>query len=152
MKRCLMVVSRRQTVTNYIPLEELLGDHNTFSLIERKTQRQTNILAQLLFECSKDNTKMPSLPQGAFAAYKVREQNNKNIQVAKMKNPEKQETTKLFNSNKKLMEYSPVKYNEKFMNAIWSHYNHYSPHNIKSNDAAVAASAGHLMAAQHQQQ
>lgn len=83
---------------------------------------------------------MPSLPQGAFAACKLRAQNQKNLQVA-TNTPDKPEPSKMYHSNKKLMDYSPVKYNEKFMNAIWGHYNRYSPHNIKSNDAAFAASA-----------
>ncbi|XP_031623747.1 uncharacterized protein LOC116341036 [Contarinia nasturtii] len=76
--------------------------------------------------------KMPSLPQAAFAVCKIREQNSKS-----------QGGTDGSNSivyNQKLLEYLPVKYNEKFMNAIWGHYNRYSPHNIKSNDAAVAIS------------
>lgn len=83
---------------------------------------------------------MPSLPQGAFAACKVRAQIQKNLQVA-TNAPDKPDPMKNYNSNKKLMDYSPVKYNDKFMNAIWGHYNRYSPHNIKSNDAAIAASA-----------
>lgn len=86
-----------------------------------------------------DCYRMPSLPQGAFAACKLRAQNQKTLQVA-TNTPEKPEPAKIFNANKKLMDYSPVKYNEKFMNAIWGHYNRYSPHNIKSNDAASAAS------------
>lgn len=76
---------------------------------------------------------MPSLPQGAFAARKLREQmtNKTNADDRDLTPP-----PKLFYANRKLTEYSPVKYNEKFMNAIWGHYNRYSPHNIKSNDAA----------------
>lgn len=82
-----------------------------------------------------DYIKMPSLPQGAFAACKVREQlYNKTDSDRGDQTP----SPRLFYANKKLTEYSPVKYNEKFMNAIWGHYNRYSPHNIKSNDAASA--------------
>lgn len=83
---------------------------------------------------------MPSLPQAAFAVRKIREQNSKS---------KKQDGSGGSNSvlyQQKSMEYSPVKYNEKFMNAIWGHYNRYSPHNIKSNDAAIATStSGNLM-------
>lgn len=82
---------------------------------------------------------MPSLPQGAFAACKLRAQNQKTLQVA-TNTPDKPEPMKAYNINKKAMDYTPVKYNEKFMNAIWGHYNRYSPHNIKSNDAAIATS------------
>lgn len=80
-----------------------------------------------------DYIKMPSLPQGAFAACKLREQLDSKTDAG---GSDQSSTPKLFYANKKLMEYSPVKYNEKFMNAIWGHYNRYSPHNIKSNDAA----------------
>lgn len=83
---------------------------------------------------------MPSLPQGAFAACKMQANNQKQLQIYSNA-PEKPDAMKNYNANKKLMDYSPVKYNEKFMNAIWGHYNRYSPHNIKSNDAAIAASA-----------
>lgn len=68
---------------------------------------------------------MPSLPQAAFAVAKIREQNARNGG-----------TGNLYQS----LDAKPVKYNEKYMNAVWSHYNHYSPHNIKSNDAAIAVS------------
>lgn len=107
---------------------------------------------------------MPSIPQGAFAACKIREHINKkskndngngnqmknnNNQIAKMKFNEMPDPNKYF-CNKELMKYLPVKYNEKFMNAIWGHYNHYSPHNIKSND--TASNSGKIIAVQHQQQ
>lgn len=72
---------------------------------------------------------MPSLPQAAFAVCKIREQNSK-----------RKDGTSGPYYNQQSMEYTPVKYNEKFMNAIWGHYNRYSPHNIKSNDAAIEIS------------
>lgn len=75
---------------------------------------------------------MPSLPQAAFAVCKIRERNSKE--------PAADNETPPIVFNKKLSEYLPVKYNEKFMNAIWGHYNRYSPHNIKSKDAALAVS------------
>lgn len=78
---------------------------------------------------------MPSLPQGAFAACKLREQLDNKTDGSDQTPP-----PKIYYANKKLTEYSPVKYNEKFMNAIWGHYNRYSPHNIKSNDAAGVGS------------
>lgn len=75
---------------------------------------------------------MPSLPQAAFAVCKIREQN--------LKGPAADNGSPPIVFNKKLSAYLPVKYNEKFMNAIWGHYNRYSPHNIKSKDAALAVS------------
>lgn len=74
---------------------------------------------------------MPSLPQAAFAVCKIRESNSR---------PSKSQDGSSGFNNQQSLEYSPVKYNEKFMNAIWGHYNRYSPHNIKSNDAAIAIS------------
>lgn len=79
---------------------------------------------------------MPSLPQSAFAVCKIREQNSRRASSS-------QDGAGGANPvvyNQKMLEYLPVKYNEKFMNAIWGHYNRYSPHNIKSNDAAIAIS------------
>lgn len=98
-------------------------------------------ISNLFMFCSiSDCYNMPSLPQGAFAACKLRAQNQKNMQVA-TNTPNKPDPTQMYNSNRKLMDYTPVKYNEKFMNAVWGHYNRYSPHNIKSNDAAIAISS-----------
>lgn len=76
---------------------------------------------------------MPSLPQGAFAACKIRAQYDRASTVAKMPNGEKQPDFRIF-PNRKLTDWSPLKYNSKLMNAIWGHYNRYSPHNIKSNE------------------
>lgn len=78
---------------------------------------------------------MPALPQSAFAVSKIRANMEKNMTtVAKVKTGEKQPDNRLY-PNKKLMDYTPAKYNSKFMNAIWGHYNRYSPHNIKSKEA-----------------
>lgn len=78
---------------------------------------------------------MPSVPQAAFAVCKIREQNSKSSK----RQGGSGGCSSVFYQQKS-MEYTPVKYNEKFMNAIWGHYNRYSPHNIKSNDAAIATS------------
>lgn len=71
--------------------------------------------------------KMPALPQAAFAVCKTREQNARSSERG---------VGNLFQT----MDAKPVEYNEKLMNAIWGCYNRYSPHNIKSNDAAIATS------------
>ncbi|KAJ8942033.1 hypothetical protein NQ318_002787 [Aromia moschata] len=60
--------------------------------------------------CSRN---MSAVPQGAFAAKKVR------------KNEEK---LKEYNFN---MEMNPTKYSSKFMNSVWGQYNRYSVHNLK---------------------
>lgn len=80
-----------------------------------------------------DCNKMPSLPQGAFAACKIRAQMDRSETVAKMSTGEKQPEIGVVH-NRKLTDWSPLKYNSKLMNAIWGSYNRYSPHNIKSND------------------
>lgn len=93
-------------------------------------------------ECNK----MPAIPQGAFAACKIRAQREKQMSMAKMETAKEQQPDCRIFPNKKLMDLSPLKYNSKFMNAIWGHYNRYSPHNIKSTDAD--ASVGHVSAQQ----
>uniref|UniRef100_A0A1B0GQF9 Uncharacterized protein n=2 Tax=Phlebotomus papatasi TaxID=29031 RepID=A0A1B0GQF9_PHLPP len=76
---------------------------------------------------------MPSLPQGAFAACKIGQKFSSEKDTSVMRIPplfgqDKQH----YSNNKKLMEYTPVKYNGKMMNSIWGLYNKYSPHNIKN--------------------
>lgn len=77
---------------------------------------------------------MASLPQGAFAVCKIREQKSK--QSHRQENQKNGTFTSFFDGFN-VLDNLPGKYNEKFMNAIWGHYNRYSPHNIKSNDAAL---------------
>lgn len=91
----------------------------------------------MIFGLIVDFNTMPSLPQAAFAVCKLREGGSK---PSKSQDGSKGSNSNTHVYNKKLLEYLPVKYNEKFMNAIWGHYNRYSPHNIKSNDAAIAVS------------
>lgn len=161
-KKELMVISIKITVNKYKPVNKkiaclfnnlyLTNNHNLIYIIylfivnRKYLKYHIYVFTYALIQFNTlfishfillDLTKMPSLPQGAFAACKLREQNAKSKQIALLKNPEMTDSSsKLYNANKKLMEYSPVKYNDKFMNAIWGRYNRYSPHNIKSNDAA----------------
>uniref|UniRef100_A0A1I8NWW5 Uncharacterized protein n=1 Tax=Stomoxys calcitrans TaxID=35570 RepID=A0A1I8NWW5_STOCA len=105
---------------------------NKTELIFYKKQVILNIL-----EICQDCTKMAALPQGAFFACKLREQyRDRDLIVSRVKSGGEKNDSKFFSGNKKLMEYSPVKYNEKLMNSIWGLYNRYSPHNIKSNEIA----------------
>lgn len=99
---------------------------------------------------------MPALPQGAFAACKIRAQNDSRRAPLAKEQSSKYYNDANANANGgggkpaaaadlfpkwKLIDLSPLKYNSKFMNAIWGHYNRYSPHNIKSNDANRPAAA-----------
>lgn len=98
---------------------------------------------------------MASIPQGAFAACKIRSYKDKDMMVSRMPsssgkpNPNKHFKNEKcrFSSNMcsikycflnifliSVTEYSPAKYNSKLMTSIWGLYNRYSPHNIKSND------------------
>lgn len=93
-------------------------------------------LAELLFDycyyCDFNKLiAMPAVPQGAFAACKVREQG---LKIAKMQTNE-QDQEKMF-YNGKYLELSPLKYNSKLMNSIWGLYNRYSVHNFKKNTDA----------------
>lgn len=72
---------------------------------------------------------MAAIPYGAFAACKAMKKDpesdlkvSRNIVTYEPKIP-----------NRKVLEYTPVKYNGKMMNSIWGLYNRYSPHNIKKS-------------------
>lgn len=72
---------------------------------------------------------MASIPYGAFAACKAMKKDpetdlkvSRNIAAYEPKIP-----------NRKVLEYTPVKYNGKMMNSIWNDYNRFSPHNIKKS-------------------
>lgn len=72
---------------------------------------------------------MPSLPQAAFAVCKIREQNARSSGRHGG-----------FGDSYQSMDTKPVRYNERYMNAIWGAYNINSTHNIKSNDTAIEVS------------
>ncbi|XP_005176410.1 uncharacterized protein LOC101897387 [Musca domestica] len=107
--------------------------------IEIQNQNDLNFLRKQvilnILEICQDCAKMAALPQGAFVACKLRDQyRDRDLMVSRIKSGGDKNESKFYNCNKKLMEYSPVKYNEKLMNSIWGFYNRYSPHNIKSNE------------------
>jgi len=99
---------------------------------------EKHFIAEILLNYCEYCDKMASLPHGAFAAYKMRKhypQEDMLVSHSKSANAnEKKDDTKNSTNNKKLLEYSPLKYNEKLMNSIWGFYNRYSPHNIKGNE------------------
>ncbi|XP_069682811.1 uncharacterized protein [Periplaneta americana] len=101
-----------------------------------------NQLDELLFDSCPDcqKLKMSSIPQGAYATWKVRVNEGKHqipdtssMMTAKMKDSEKPSPQQLHYPNvyKKFLEHPPAKYNSKLMNSIWGLYNRYSVHNLK---------------------
>ncbi|KAM8713769.1 hypothetical protein ACLKA7_014006 [Drosophila subpalustris] len=72
-----------------------------------------------------------ALPQGAFAACKLREQfQERDMILSRLRAANNADKA----DNNAQREYSPVKYNDKLMNSIWGLYNRYSPHNVKKNE------------------
>uniref|UniRef100_D3TQM0 Hypothetical conserved protein n=1 Tax=Glossina morsitans morsitans TaxID=37546 RepID=D3TQM0_GLOMM len=104
----------------------LLSDHTKQLKIDKNCQQFD------VFDLCKDCLNMSALPQGAFAACKLRDYEYDLTISRRRPNADNKEIENL-SGNKKLMEYNPFKYNEKLMNSIWSIYNRYSPHNIKNN-------------------
>uniref|UniRef100_A0A1B6H4B7 Uncharacterized protein n=1 Tax=Cuerna arida TaxID=1464854 RepID=A0A1B6H4B7_9HEMI len=78
---------------------------------------------------------MSSIPQGAFAAFKVR-QTIDDKPAGFQRHKEDKQGMPYPPVNKKLVEQSPLKYNSKMMNSIWGQYNRYSVHNMKKNTDA----------------
>ncbi|KAF2894768.1 hypothetical protein ILUMI_11402 [Ignelater luminosus] len=71
------------------------------------------------FSCSCELLTMSAVPQGAFLAAKIRQ------------NEKKPSDPGAFYENN--MELNPLQYNSKMMNSIWGLYNRYSVHNLKKN-------------------
>ncbi|KAL6260741.1 hypothetical protein P5V15_008264 [Pogonomyrmex californicus] len=111
------------------------------------TRRQ---ITELLFESCIDCGRMSAVPQGAFAAIKVRENMDKKKAVSAMKT-ENKEDTKRFHPYPKTpqegWELTLLKYNSKLMNSIWGQYNRYSVHNFKKNTDAEKGARGGVAAA-----
>nr|XP_016927805.1 uncharacterized protein LOC108008462 [Drosophila suzukii] len=81
--------------------------------------------------------KMAAIPQGAFAACKIREQfNERELIVARLRSAAFDKGSVDNGNASTQREYSPNKYNDKLMNSIWGLYNRYSPHNVKKNEYA----------------
>ncbi|XP_017051310.1 uncharacterized protein LOC108094957 [Drosophila ficusphila] len=81
--------------------------------------------------------KMAAIPQGAFAACKIREQfNERELIVARLRSAASDKGSVDNGNVLTQREYSPNKYNDKLMNSIWGLYNRYSPHNVKKNEYA----------------
>ncbi|OAD59706.1 hypothetical protein WN48_08875 [Eufriesea mexicana] len=94
-------------------------------------------LAELLFDSCKDCKRMAAIPQGAFAACKVRNNLERNALITSMEEKEKGGKENTFNMRPPLegWELTPLKYNSKLMNSIWGLYNRYSVHNFKKNNS-----------------
>uniref|UniRef100_A0A1B6DIV1 Uncharacterized protein n=1 Tax=Clastoptera arizonana TaxID=38151 RepID=A0A1B6DIV1_9HEMI len=93
------------------------------------------IISETVYELCLTCLKMSSIPQGAFAANKVRQsmtkyrENNTGSYSKLNTDSDKNQ----FLVNKKLTECGPLKYNSKMMDSIWGQYNRYSVHNLKKN-------------------
>ncbi|XP_021941471.1 uncharacterized protein LOC110840622 isoform X2 [Zootermopsis nevadensis] len=84
--------------------------------------------------------RMSSIPQGAYATWKVRMNESKNqvpdtnnMLSTKKKESERNTPQQPYYPHicKKYLEQPPAKYNSKLMNSIWGLYNRYSVHNLK---------------------
>ncbi|XP_017836138.1 uncharacterized protein LOC108595421 [Drosophila busckii] len=73
-----------------------------------------------------------ALPQGAFAACKLREQFQERDMIVSRLRAANADKTEYQQQRETL----PMKYNDKLMNSIWGLYNRYSPHNVKKNEYA----------------
>ncbi|EFN89380.1 hypothetical protein EAI_00311 [Harpegnathos saltator] len=87
---------------------------------------------------------MAAIPQGAFAAFKVRYNEERAISMSTIEGKEKIGKENVFNSRPPLegWELTPLKYNSKLMNSIWGLYNRYSVHNFKKNTDATEGARG----------
>ncbi|XP_017887011.1 uncharacterized protein LOC108629123 [Ceratina calcarata] len=92
-------------------------------------------IAELLFENCTDCSRMAAIPQGAFAACKVRRNLQRNSMITSIEDRERTGKESKFNMRPPLegWELTPLKYNSKLMNSIWGMYNRYSVHNFKKN-------------------
>lgn len=71
---------------------------------------------------------MAAIPYGAFAACRAMKREPESDLKVSRSIPAYEPKI-----NRKVLEYTPVKYNGKMMNSIWGLYNRYSPHNIKKS-------------------
>uniref|UniRef100_A0A1B0B4C7 Uncharacterized protein n=1 Tax=Glossina palpalis gambiensis TaxID=67801 RepID=A0A1B0B4C7_9MUSC len=112
--------------------DKILAAIDYFNLLNNHKQLKIDKNCQQfdVFDLCKDCLNMSALPQGAFAACKMREYD---LTISRRPTNADNKEIENLSGNKKLMEYNPFKYNEKLMNSIWSIYNRYSPHNIKNN-------------------
>ncbi|XP_012228478.1 uncharacterized protein [Linepithema humile] len=114
----------------------------TLTTRRQLTKRQ---LTELFFENCIDCEKMATIPQGAFAACKVRCNEERIISKSTIEKKERTEKKEnIFNSRPPLegWELTPLKYNSKLMNSIWGLYNRYSVHNFKKNNDAEDVRGG----------
>ncbi|CAL7946934.1 unnamed protein product [Xylocopa violacea] len=105
-------------------------------------------IAELLFENCSDCARMAAIPQGAFAACKVRRNLERDAMITTMER-ENAGKENAFNMRPPLegWELTPLKYNSKLMNSIWGLYNRYSVHNFKKNTDSNEGVLGSLVAA-----
>ncbi|CAG7828272.1 unnamed protein product [Allacma fusca] len=101
-------------------------------LPRREENESSHSLISAFLPCRSCGTgKMSSMPMGAYAAFKVRD--NMNSQSDGKQGPSQQCTMKMTPPTSNDCPDNPTKYTSKAMMAIWGMYNRYSVHNFKSN-------------------
>ncbi|XP_046869296.1 uncharacterized protein LOC124461933 [Drosophila willistoni] len=103
-----------QESANILRIEKHLTKcwNKVFELSETKNYQFLKNLNTIINE-----SRMAAIPQGAFAAWKIREYNERDMIVSRMK---LSATDKNAGFNLQTQrDYSPVKYNDKLMNSIW---------------------------------
>lgn len=86
---------------------------------------------------------MASLPQGAFAACKLRQKDPADMKVSRLPKHGGNEDAKSHYANKKLMEYTPVKYNGKLMNRlVWRSVQYSEPVLVRSSISLSVSASG----------
>ncbi|EDW74808.1 uncharacterized protein Dwil_GK15702 [Drosophila willistoni] len=120
-----------QESANILRIEQHLTKcwNKVFELNETKNYQFLKNLNTIINE-----SRMAAIPQGAFAACKIREYNERDMIVSRMKLSATDKNAGINLQTQR--DYSPVKYNDKLMNSIWGLYNRYSPHNVKKNEYA----------------
>lgn len=120
-------------------LREENSSHFKLSITYKKYYNsKRNELDTAIFDTCLDCRKMAAIPQGAFAAYKVRSNMEKSFpwesEMIPAKQSEKKNASQHY-QNQTVLE-NPMKYSSKLMNSIWGLYNRYSVHNFKKNTDA----------------
>lgn len=123
------------------PETKKVAEENLAKIVQRK-------IAELLFENCFDCGRMAIIPQGAFAACKVRRNLERNSMITPIEENEKVGKENVFSERPPLegWELTPLKYNSKLMNSIWGLYNRYSVHNFKKNNDSIEGVFGSFVA------
>ncbi|XP_016953651.1 uncharacterized protein LOC108026949 [Drosophila biarmipes] len=117
--------------------EKIINHNQHFAECWNRSSPKNFEFISFLSVVSLSVAKMAAIPQGAFAACKIREQfNERELIVARLRSAASDKGSVDNGNASTQREYSPNKYNDKLMNSIWGLYNRYSPHNVKKNEYA----------------